>query len=77
MVAARAPRAVTSSARAALVRDLGAHVAALIDAGDLDAARVAHEAIGKLLGAAPPTDATGASGAHVVDLAGERRRRER
>jgi hypothetical protein len=47
--------------------DLGAALAA----GDLWAARIAHETIGKLLAAAQPGD-----GAPVVDLAAERRKRE-
>ena len=46
--------------------------------GDLDVARIAHEAIGKLLGAAvPPGDGAEADGAPVVALAEEQRRRER
>ena len=66
------------SPRGALLAALfdGARAAAL--AGDLDAARIAHEAIGKLLGAAaPPGEATERSDAPVVDLAEELRRRER
>ncbi|WP_437910599.1 hypothetical protein WME95_22995 [Sorangium sp. So ce327] len=40
-------------------------------AGDVEAARIAHEAIGRLLGA------TGADAGGVIDLAAERRRRGR
>jgi hypothetical protein len=74
---ALAPSPVTQSPRAALLAALfeGARVAVL--AGDLDTARIAHEAIGKLLGAAEPLAEHAASGAPVVDLAEERRRRER
>jgi len=67
------PSPVVQTPRAALLSALfeGARVAVL--AGDLDTTRIAHEAIGKLLAAAD----VAASGAPVVDLAGEQRRRER
>jgi hypothetical protein len=44
---------------------------AAVVAGDVEAACVAHEAIGRLLGPAPVT----ATSADVVDLAAERERR--
>ncbi len=74
---ALAPSPVTPSPRAALLATLleGARVAVL--AGDLATARIAHETIGKMLGAAEPLVEHAASGAPVVDLAEERRRRER
>ncbi len=53
------------------MRELAAHVARLLAAGDLEGARIAHRAIGRLL-AGPPEHS-----AAVVDLAEERRRRER
>jgi hypothetical protein len=55
---------------ARLAHDLGE----LAAAGDLDAARVLHETIGKLL--APPPGG-GGEGARVIDLAAERDRRGR
>ena len=72
-----APSPGAQTPRAALLAALfeGARVAVL--AGDLETARIAHEAIGKLLGAAEPLADLVASGAPVVDLAEERRRRER
>ncbi len=72
------PETTAASPRAALLAALfdSARGAAL--SGDLDVARIAHEAIGKLLGAAAPSwDGVEVKGAPVVDLAGERRRRER
>jgi hypothetical protein len=57
--------------RAALLAHLGAAVAAAVATGDLEGARVVHEAIGKLL--ALPSDGA----APVVDLDVERRRRGR
>ena len=70
-----APSPGAQTHRAVLLAALfeGARVAVLV--GDLDAARIAHDAIGKLLGAAAPLAELVASGAEVVDLAGERRRR--
>jgi len=71
---APAPTLTTSSQispRASLAAELAAHVAKLLAAGDLEGARIAHEAMGRLLAAPQPGD-----GAHVVDLAEERRRRE-
>jgi hypothetical protein len=55
-----------------LYSDMGA----ALSARDLDAARVAHEAIGKLLAAMQPGDGPG-EGEPVVDLARERERRGR
>lgn len=58
--------------RASLVTHLSAGMAAALASGDLEAARVAYEAIGKLLG----QDASpGGAVAHVVDLGAERERR--
>ncbi len=61
------------SPRAALLAHLSADMGAALAAGDLDAARIAHETIGKLmaLGLAP------VDGAPVIDLATERRRRDK
>jgi hypothetical protein len=58
------------SPREALVRALGEAVAAATAAGDLEVARIAVEALGKLLAAPSSVPAT------VVDLASERGRRE-
>jgi len=71
--AADAPRPVEAApnARAALGADLAGHVARLLAAGDVEGARIAHEAMGRLLAAAAPSSGT------VVDLAAERARRER
>ena len=65
------PPAVASGTqpRAVLVASLAAGVAAAFESGDLEAAGVAHEAIGRLLALAGRT--VGA----VVDLAAERVRR--
>jgi hypothetical protein len=54
--------------RAAVVATLAGHVAALAAAGDLEGARVVHETLGKLLGAA-------GEASRVVDLETERRKR--
>jgi hypothetical protein len=65
--------AAPPSPRAALLAHLSADMGAALAAGDLEAARIAHEAIGKLmaLGLAP------VDGAPVIDLATERRRRDK
>ena len=57
--------------RAAMLAHLSADMGAALAAGDVEAARVANEAIGKLLAAGEASE-----GAPVVDLAAERRRRE-
>ena len=59
--------------RAAMLAHLSADMGAALAADDLAAARVAHEAIGKLmaLGLAP------VDGAPVIDLATERRKRDK
>jgi len=57
--------------RAALAADLAGHLARLLAAGDVEGARITHETIGRLLVTEP------SEGAAVVDLAAERRRRER
>lgn len=49
------------------MRNLAARLVEAVDVRDLGAARVAHEALGKLLEGAEPND--------VVDLARERKRR--
>ena len=59
---------VPPSPRATLLAALSAGMTAALAVGDVEAARAAHEAIGKLLGA------PGAPAA-VVDLAAERERR--
>jgi hypothetical protein len=51
-----------------MLAHLSADMGAALAAGDTEAARVAHEAIGRLLGLPGP-------GAEVVDLAVERERR--
>lgn len=64
--------AVAVNPRASLVTHLSAGMAAALASGDLEAARVACEAIGALLGAATrPGDVA----AKVVDLEAERERR--
>ena len=57
-----------ASSRAVMLAHLSADMGAALAAGDMEAARVAHDAIGRLLGA------PGAPAA-VVDLAAERERR--
>jgi hypothetical protein len=59
-----------ASPRTALLVHLAEDLKAAIEAGDLEAARVAHEAIGRLLGS------TAAKNATVVDLATARARRD-
>ncbi|NUQ72077.1 MAG: hypothetical protein HUU21_00660 [Polyangiaceae bacterium] len=59
-----------TSPRTALLVHLAEDLKAAIEAGDLEAARVAHEAIGRLLGS------TAAKNATVVDLATARARRD-
>ena len=59
---AEAPSGGGASPRAIMLAHLSADMGAAIAAGDLEAARVAHEAIGRLLGA-------GGMGAPVVDFA--------
>jgi hypothetical protein len=54
-----------------LAADLAGHMARLLAAGDVEGARITHETIGRLLAGEP------SSGAVVLDLAAERRRRER
>lgn len=60
--------AVPVNPRDVLAAELAAHVARLLAAGDVEAARVAHDAMGRLLGAAPMTGS-----APEVNLAGEPR----
>ena len=72
-----APSPGAQTPRAVLLAALFEGARGAVLAGDLDAARIAHTAIGKLLGAAEPLAELVASGAPVVDLAEERRRRER
>jgi hypothetical protein len=61
--------AIGATPRESLVRNLAARLVEAVDVRDLGAARVAHEALGKLLEGAEPSD--------VVDLARERKRRSR
>ncbi|XYH94719.1 hypothetical protein ACMHYB_43900 [Sorangium sp. So ce1128] len=61
--------------RATLLVQLGEGLAAAVAAGDVETARVAHEAIGRLLGG--PTSPQGEAAAEVLDLARERERRGR
>lgn len=73
-IAAPGQPAIQAPPRSALLAALfdGARAAAL--SGDLEAARVANEAIGRLLGAAPLVGVEGRGGP-VVDLGAERRKR--
>jgi integrase len=64
--------ATPTSPRAALLAHLSSDMTAALAVGDVEAARVAHEAIGRLLGAAPRV---GDAAATVVDLEAERERR--
>jgi hypothetical protein len=68
-----APSSPAPSPRAALLDHLYTIAREAVAAGDLEAARVAHEAAGKLLAASPASPA----GATVVDLARERGKRGR
>ncbi|WP_201770564.1 hypothetical protein [Sorangium cellulosum] len=61
--------------RATLLVQLGEGLRAAIVAGDVETARVAHEAIGRLLGGPMPPQ--GEVAAEVLDLASERERRGR
>jgi hypothetical protein len=65
---ADAPAEPPASPRAVMLAALSAGMTAALSAGDLEAARVAHDAIGRLLGSTAPPAA-------VVDLAVERERR--
>ncbi|MBI5537113.1 MAG: hypothetical protein HY898_30605 [Deltaproteobacteria bacterium] len=58
--------------RASALRDLYAQAQALLEQGDLAAARVLHEAAGRLLG----LGADAGEGAEVIALASERGRRD-
>jgi hypothetical protein len=60
-----------ASPRAALMAHLAEDMLAAVGGGDREAARVAYEAIGRLLGPAPGT----VTSHDVVDLAAERERR--
>ncbi|WP_234024013.1 hypothetical protein [Sorangium cellulosum] len=74
--AGEAPSSPALWARAALVAQLGEGLGAAAAAGDVEAVRVAHEAIGRLLGA--PSQGVAASvQAPVVDLTAERGKRGR
>ncbi|XXX81388.1 contractile injection system protein, VgrG/Pvc8 family [Sorangium sp. So ce134] len=64
------------SPRAVLVAQLGEGLGAAAAAGDVEAVRVAHEAIGRLLGA-PSQGAAASVQAPVVDLTAERGKRAR
>jgi hypothetical protein len=63
----------TSSPRTALLERLFASARDAVAAGDMEAARIAHEAAGKLLAAAPMESAD----ATVLDMAHERGKRGR
>ncbi len=65
---------MSASPRAVRLGHLYSDMGAALAAGDLEAARVAHDAIGKLLAAMRPGDGPG-DGAPVVDLAAEREKR--
>lgn len=60
--------------RAALVEHLTADMRAALAAGDLQAARVAHDALGRLLGPADRHGSEAAAGGTVVDIAAGRPR---
>jgi hypothetical protein len=68
--ASAASSEASASPRAGLLASLAAGLQAALAAGDVAATQVAHEALGKLLGAAQPGD-----GADVLDLAREREQR--
>jgi hypothetical protein len=68
-----APTSPAPSPRATLLEQLLASARDAVAAGDIEAARIAHEAAGKLL-AAPRVEGAGAK---VVDLAHERGKRGR
>lgn len=59
-----------ASPRAALLAHLAEDLRAAVLAGDVEAARVAHEAIGRLLGGEVAGEGS------VIDLAAERNRRD-
>ena len=59
------------SPRAAAIAELSARMAALVAAGDIEAARVLNEAIGRLLGGGEQGE-----GSPVVDLGAERAKRD-
>ncbi len=65
-----------ASPRAVMLGHLYADMGAALAVGDLEAARIAHDAIGRLLAAMRPGDVPG-DGAPVVDLSRERERRGR
>ena len=65
---------VSASPRAIMLGHLYADMGAALAVGDLEAARIAHDAIGRLLAAMRPGDGDGAP---VVDLATERGKRGR
>jgi hypothetical protein len=69
-VAIGAPAPVVTSSRAELLEHLGAGLRLAVAVGDLEAARVAHEAIGRLLGAPPSSASSG-----VVRVTRGRRKR--
>ncbi|MGK3986478.1 hypothetical protein WME99_25760 [Sorangium sp. So ce136] len=64
-----------ASVRAMLLVQLGEGLAAAVAAGDVETARVAHEAIGRLLGG--PALSQSDAAAEVLDLARERERERR
>ncbi|XYI02073.1 hypothetical protein ACMHYB_20775 [Sorangium sp. So ce1128] len=64
------------SARAVLVAHLGEGLGAAAAAGDVEAVRVAHEAIGRLLGL-PAQEVATSGQTPVVNLAAERGKRAR
>ncbi len=63
------PADPTTTPRARMVVELSASLAKAVAVGDIEAARVAHEALGKLLGSSN----TSADEAEVVDLASHRK----
>jgi hypothetical protein len=75
------PESGPVSPRVASLALLAGELARLAAAGDHEGARILHETIGRLLAApvretaAPPERETGESGAPVVNLGDERRRR--
>ncbi len=75
VTAEHAAPTVAANPRTALLAHLSADMTAALAAGDLEAAAVAHEAIGRLLAPVMRSAEDAGDGAKVVDLDAERVRR--
>ena len=73
MAASEAHLAASGTLRQRLTATMGIAVVEATQAGDLEAARIANEAVAKLLGTAGPEGPEGTEDAEVVDLARKRR----